>query len=312
MFSFIIKRLLLIIPIMLIMSFLVFVVLRLGPVDPAKSYLINSRIPPSAEAVEITQKELGLDKPLLVQYRIWLEGAIKFDFGKSYITKRDVFSDLIYYFPTTLTLTLLSMLVVILISIPLGIGAALKKNSFFDKSVKVFSFAGVSLPNFWVGFMLIYILSVKYKILPPFGNEGIASYIMPIATLSLMSIAINTRLCRASYLEHLGTRSVHYLHVLGMSKTKIYGKYTLKNSMLPIVTSLGMHFGELLGGAFIVETLFAWPGVGRYMVNALYSHDYPVIQCFMLMMTSIFLLLNLFTDILYAYLNPKIRYETEV
>jgi len=301
----------LIIPIMLVMSFLVFMVLRLGPVDPAKAYLINSRIPPTAEAVELTKKELGLDRPLLVQYGVWLKGAIKLDFGTSYITKRDVFDDLIYYFPNTLKLTLLSMLVVILISVPLGIGAALKKNSFFDKSVKVFSFAGVSLPNFWIGFMLIYILSVKYNILPPFGNEGITSYIMPIATLSLMSIAINTRLCRASFLAHLGTRSVHYLHVLGMNKKKIYGKYTLKNSLLPIVTSLGMHFGELLGGAFIVETLFAWPGVGRYMVSALYSHDYPVIQCFMLMMLTIFLLLNLFTDVLYTYLNPKIRYESE-
>lgn len=308
--KFIFKRLILIIPILLIMSFLVFMVLRLGPVDPAKSYLINSRIPPTAEAVAVTTKELGLDKPLLVQYGIWLEGAIKLDFGKSYITKRDVFDDLMYYFPTTLKLTLLSMLVVILVSMPLGIGAALKKNSFFDKGIKVFSFAGVSLPNFWLGFILVYIFSVKYKILPPFGNEGVANYIMPIATLSLMSIAINTRLCRASYLEHLGTRSISYLKILGMDKTKIYGKYAFKNSLLPIVTSLGMHFGELLGGAFIVETLFAWPGVGRYMVGALYNHDYPVIQCFMLMMIIIFLMLNLLTDILYAYLNPKIRYES--
>lgn len=309
MLRFIIKRLFLIIPISLIISFCVFLLLRLGPVDPAQAYLLNSNIPITEQSLAYTRLELGLDKPILEQYFTWLKNAIQLDFGVSYITKQNVLDTLFHYLPTTLKLTFLSMLVLLLCSIPLGIFAALHKNSWYDKGVKIFSFIGVSLPSFWLGFMLIYLFSVKLNWLPPLGNDGALSYILPVITLSFMSLAINTRLCRASFLESMGTKSIHYLRIVGMEKKKIYGKYTLKNALLPIVTSLGMHFGELLGGAFIVETLFALPGVGRYMVGALYNHDYPVVQCFMLMMLLIFLFVNLITDIVYVYLNPKIRYE---
>ncbi len=293
----------------IILSFIVFTILRVGPIDPAKAYLISSKIPLTDTAIAITRTELGLDKPLLTQYLLWLEKALHFDFGTSYITKRDVFTDLCYYFPTTLKLALSSMFFLILISLPLGILAAHKKESAYDKCIKIFSFLGVSIPNFWLGFMLLYVFSLKLQLIPAFGNEGLKSYILPIITLSFMSLAINIRLTRTAFLEYMQQRSLQYLTILGMSKTKIYGKYTLKNAMLPIITSFGMHFGELLGGAFVVETLFGWPGVGRFMVNALYNHDYPIIQCFMVMITIIFLMINLITDILYAYLNPKIVYE---
>jgi nickel transport system permease protein len=311
MLVFILKRLALVIPIMLVVSFLVFSVLRMGPLDPALAYLLNSRIPPTEEALEITRAEMGLNKPFVEQYIIWLKNAAKLDFGISYTTKRDAFDDLMYYFPTTLKLAGISMFVVILLSIPMGILAALKRNRPADKIIKVLSFVGVSTPGFWMGFLLMYLLAVKFQVLPPFGDGGIANYIMPIFTLSFMSIAINTRLTRTSFLEHLGQRSVLYARVSGMSENKVIGKYTLKNSMLPIVTSFGMHFGELLGGAVVVETLFAIPGVGRYVVGSIMNHDYPVIQCFMIIMTGIFILTNLLTDIVYAYLNPKIRYGQE-
>lgn len=311
MLLFIIKRLLLIIPIMLAVSFIVFAVLRMGPIDPALAYLLNSRIPPTEEAVKITRDELGLNKPFVQQYVTWLKNAAKLDFGESYTTKRSAFGDLMYYFPTTLKLAGLSMLIVILISVPLGITAAVNRGRIIDKIIKLGSFIGVSAPGFWLGFLLMYLFAVQLQILPPFGDGGPLHYIMPIFTLSFMSIAINTRLTRTSFLEHLNQRSVLYARIAGMNEAKITGKYTLKNSMLPIVTSLGMHFGELIGGAVVVETLFAWPGVGRYVVGSITNHDYPVIQCFMIIMTAIFIIVNLATDIIYAYLNPKIRYGRE-
>ncbi|ADD68342.1 binding-protein-dependent transport systems inner membrane component [Denitrovibrio acetiphilus DSM 12809] len=307
--AFILKRIGLLIPIMFAVSVIVFGVLRLGPIDPALAYLLNSRIPPTQEALEVTRVELGLNKPLVEQYVHWLKNAAVLDFGKSYTTKRDVFGDLMYYFPTTLKLACTSMLVVILLSIPMGIAAALRRNRIFDNIVKLISFIGVSTPSFWLGFILMYFFAVKLQLLPAFGEHGVLSYIMPILTLSFMSIAINTRLTRTSFLEHFNQRSVTYARVMGVSEKKIVSKYTLKNSMLPIVTSFGMHFGELLGGAVVVETLFAWPGVGRYVVSSIHNHDYPVIQCFMILMTAIFVIMNLATDIVYAYLNPKIRYE---
>ncbi len=311
MLSFVIKRLLLIIPIMLAVSFIVFAVLRMGPIDPALAYLLNSRIPPTEEAVKITRDELGLNEPFMQQYATWLKNAAKLDFGESYTTKRSAFGDLMYYFPTTLKLAGLSMLIVILVSVPLGITAAVNRGRIIDKIIKLGSFIGVSAPGFWLGFLLMYLFAVQLQVLPPFGDGGPLHYIMPIFTLSFMSIAINTRLTRTSFLEHLNQRSVLYARIAGMNEAKITGKYTLKNSMLPIVTSLGMHFGELIGGAVVVETLFAWPGVGRYVVGSITNHDYPVIQCFMIIMTAIFIIVNLATDIIYAYLNPKIRYGRE-
>lgn len=307
--AYILKRILYAVLAVFVLSFAVFALLRIGPVDPARAYLISSRIPVTAEALEVTREELGLNKPLTEQYAEWLGNAVKLDFGKSYITKRDVFKDLCYYFPGSLKLAVYAMIFLILVSLPLGILSACKKSSFLDKAIQFYSFLGVSVPNFWLGFMLLYFFSLKLQLIPAFGMEGPQSYILPVLTLSFMSLAINTRLTRTSFLSYMQERSLQYLTLLGIRKTKIYGKYTLKNAMFPIVTSFGMHFGELLGGAFVVEVLFAFPGVGRFMVSALFAHDFPVLQCFMVMITCIFLCVNLVTDIIYAYLNPKIVYE---
>lgn len=309
MLKFILKRIFCAVLAVFILSFAVFAILRIGPVDPARAYLISSRIPVTEQALDVTRQELRLNKPILTQYAIWLDNALHLDFGTSYITKRDVFQDLCYYFPTSLKLAVSAMIFLAAVSLPLGILSAGKKGSLWDKCIQFYSFLGVSVPSFWLGFMLLYAFSLKLKLIPPFGNQGITSYILPVLTLSFMSLAINIRLTRTAFLEYMEQRSLQYLTILGIRKSKIYGKYTLKNAMLPIVTSFGMHFGELLGGAFVVEVLFAFPGVGRFMVSALYSHDFPVLQCFMVMITVIFLAVNLATDILYAYLNPKIVYE---
>lgn len=308
MFKFIAKRVLMLIPMTLVVSFIIFAVLRMGPVDPAYAYLLNSRIPATEEALELTRQELGLNKPFMTQYAIWLKNAVKLDFGISYSTKRPVMQDLLYYFPSTLKLAGLGMIAVILVSLPLGISAALRKGSLWDRGVKLFSFTAVSIPNFWFGFLLILIFSLKLKILPSMGLDSAAGYILPVAALCFMSAGINTRITRTSMLENLNARSVTYARIRGVSEKNIIGRHVLRNSFIPIITSLGMHFGELLGGAVVVETLFALPGVGRFVVAAINNHDYPVIQCFMIFMTIIFVLCNLFTDIIYALVNPKIRY----
>ncbi|RAX57071.1 nickel ABC transporter permease subunit NikB [Helicobacter monodelphidis] len=311
MLVFICKRLALLIPLLLFVSFIVFSLLYLSPVDPAFSYLTQSQIPPTQEALQEARIELGLDKPFLEQYFTWLKNAIMLDFGNSYVTKRAVLDDILYYLPTTLNLTFLAMFFIVLVSIPVGILAAYKKDSIWDKIIIFFSFSGVSFPSFWFGFLLIYIFSLKFNVLIPYQSIGFERYILPTITLALMSLSINIRLVRSSILEHKNDKSLFYAKARGLSKQQVQ-LHLLKNSLLPVVTSFGMHFGELLGGAVVVEILFALPGLGRYAVSAIYSHDYPVLQCFMLFMTTIFICVNLLVDIFCVFMNPKIRYEKQI
>lgn len=303
MLSFIFYRLVWLIPLAFFVSLIVFALLRLGPVDAAFAYLVQSQIPPTQEALALAREELGLNKPFFVQYGLWLSDAMLLDFGTSFVTQRPVLDDLLYYLPTTLQLTALGMLFVVVVSIPLGFLIALKKNAFIDRLIRFLCFFGVSAPSFWVGFLLIYIFAVQLRLVNPYQESN---YILPIITLSFMSLCINIRIMRSSVLEHSHTMSLFYTQARAAHAFKWH---LLKNSLLPVVTSLGMHFGELLGGAVVVEILFGIPGVGRYAVGAIASHDYPVLQCFMLLMTAIFVIVNLCVDILYCILNPKINYK---
>lgn len=309
MLKFILKRLAYLPFILFVVSFVVFAILRLSPVDPAFSYLVQSQIPPTEEALQNARIELGLDKGFLTQYFAWLKNALMLDFGISYVTRREVLGDLLYYLPTTLKLTLLSMFFLIVCSLIFGILAALKKNSLFDKMILIFSFVGVSVPSFWFGFLLILFFSLYLGVLSPFDELSFSSYILPMLTLSLMSLCINTRLMRSSFLVHLKAPFLNYVRARGIDEGKIARTHILKNSLIPVSTSLGTHFAELLGGAVVVELLFALPGLGRYAVSAIYSHDYPVVQCFVLLMSLIFVVINLLIDILYVFLNPQITYE---
>jgi nickel transport system permease protein len=309
MLRFIYRRLLTLIPLMLAVSLLVFLVLRLGENDPAMAYVRLSGIPPTDQALEAAREHLGLDRPLAVQYLDWLWRAIRLDFGISYVTGTPVLERILYYLPNTLYLAGVSLLITIGLSLPLGIWAALKRDRWPDHLTRAMAFIGVSTPNFWLGFVLVYIFSVKLGWLPPMGKGGPSHVIMPAFTLSLMSMCINTRLIRGSMLEQMNTRSVLYARVRGVLEKWVVGRHILKNSLIPVVTAVGMHIGELMGGAVIAEILFAWPGVGRFAVSSIYNRDFPVMQCFILMMTFIFVLCNLAVDILYAWLDPRIRYE---
>lgn len=311
MLRFIVRRLLLLVPIMFAVSVVVFCILRLGPNDPAMSYLRLSQIPPTDDALTTAREFLGLNKPLLSQYFDWVSRAIRLDFGLSYVTRRPVLAEILYYFPATLQLAGVSLLLTLVFSIPFGIWAALNKDRWPDHLTRGLAFFGVSMPNFWLGFLLVTVFSIWLRWLPPMGRGGISHIVMPAFSLALMSTCINIRLIRASMLENLDTRSVLYARARGLRERTVIGVHVFKNSLVPVITAVGMHVGELLGGAVVVESIFSWPGVGRFAVSAIYNRDYPVMQCFLLFMVVIFVLCNLLVDICYAALDPRIRLAGE-
>lgn len=307
MVRFIIQRLLLLIPLLFAVSVVVFLILRLGPNDPAISYLRLSQIPPTDEALAAAREFLGLNRPLFTQYVDWFTRAIRLDFGLSYVTRRAVLSEILYYLPATLNLAGISLMLTLVLSIPLGMWAALNRDRWPDHLTRGLAFFGVSMPNFWLGFMLVTIFSIWLEWLPSMGRGTPAHIVMPAVSLALMSMSINIRLIRASMLENLGSRSVLYARARGLKERTVIGVHVFKNSLIPVVTAIAMHAGELLGGAVVVESIFAWPGVGRFAVSAIYNRDYPVMQCFILLMVVIFVVCNLLVDICYAWLDPRIR-----
>ncbi len=309
MVSFILRRLLMMVPLLFAASIIVFIIIRIGPTDPALAYLRLSQIPPTDEALAAARDFLGLNKPMVTQYLEWIGRAVRLDFGLSYVNGRPVLDEILYYLPATLSLAGVSLLITVTVSLPLGVLSALYKDRAFDQAVRAIVFFGVSMPNFWFGFLLVAIFSVTLGWLPPMGRGTLAHLIMPASALALMSTCINIRLVRASVLENMNNRSVLYARARGLKEKTVIGIHVLKNSLIPVVTVIGMHLGELLGGAVVVESIFSWPGVGRFAVSSIYNRDYPVMQCFILFMVIIFVLVNLLVDICYAWLDPRIRFS---
>lgn len=293
---------------LLSVSFVVFFILRLNGTDAALSYLNASGISPTQRALEDAKIQLGLDKPLFTQYFLWLKDAIKLKFGISYITGKEVGEQTIYYFKNSIKLVLLALCFTISFSLILGIISAFNKDKFIDHITRVFAFIGVSVPNFWLGFILIGLFSIKLKLLPPFGSGSFLHMIMPAFTMSLMSLCINARLVRANILSVMNERHVTYARVCGVSKTELTIKFILKSALLPIITAMGMHFGELLGAAIVVENVFAYPGIGTFIINAISNNDYPVILCFMMLFCAVFIVSNVITDICYILIDPRLRH----
>ncbi|KQZ31155.1 nickel transporter permease NikB [Mesorhizobium sp. Root552] len=311
MFAFALRRLILLVPLLLAASLVIFLLLRLGPSDPAMDYLRLSRVPPTPQALEEARRMLGLDQPIAAQYLDWLWRALHLDFGNSYSTQRPVLPDLLYYLPATLQLAGVALVLTLGISFPLGVWAARYRDRFPDQAVRLLAFFGVSMPNFWLGFLLVLVFSVYLGWLPPMGMGGWTHIVMPAFAISLMSLCINARLLRASMLEVKGQRHVTYARLRGLSDISVERSHVLRNALLPIITATGMHIGELIGGTLIIESIFGWPGVGRYAVSAIFNRDYPVIQCFTLLMVGIFVLCNLIVDIVYAWADPRIRLSAE-
>ena len=305
--KYVLKRLLWLGPLLLAVSFVIFAVIRLAPGDPAFAYLRLENIPPTPEALVQARADLGLDQPLLTQYAHWLSAAVQGDFGTSFATKRPVLQDIAAFLPATLQLAGVALAFTLLVSVPLGLWSARYKDRWPDHLVRAMAFLGVSTPNFWLGFLLILTFAVGLHWLPPFGTGTAAHMILPVVTVSFMSLSINARLLRASLLESANARHVAWARMRGLSERQVERRHILRNAILPIVTATGMHLGELIGGALVVESIFAWPGVGRYAVSAIGNKDFPVIQCFTLLMVGVFVICNLIVDVLSAWLNPQLR-----
>lgn len=309
--GFILRRVFLLLPMLLVASLVIFLLLRLGSSDPAMDYLRLSRVPPTPQALEAAREMLGLDRPLPAQYLDWLWRALHLDFGVSYVTRRPVLPDLLHYLPATLQLAGVALALTLGISVPLGVWAARHRDGLPDQIVRLVAFVGVSMPNFWLGFLLVALFSVHLGWLPPMGRGSVAHIVMPAIAISFMSLSINARLLRASMLEVAGQRHVAYARLRGLPDRTVERAHVLRNALLPIITATGMHVGELIGGTLVIESIFGWPGVGRYAVSAIFNRDYPVIQCFTLLMVAIFAVCNLIVDIVYAWADPRIRLSAE-
>ncbi|HIV48345.1 ABC transporter permease subunit [uncultured Helicobacter sp.] len=306
MISYIIKRLASLIPILLIASFAIFAFLRLGGTDPVAQFLLNSHIPQTPQLIAELREEFGLDKPLLEQYFLWLGAVFSGDFGTSYMSGRSVGADFFYYLPNTLLLVLFGFLLTLALSIPLGIISAIYEGKWLDKALQILCLIGVSVPNFWLALLLIAIFCVSLQWLPAVSDGSLSSFILPTISIALMSICINARLIRANMLQARTQYHILYAKLRNLPRYKIITKHILYNALIPIVTAFGMHIGELIGGCLLIESIFALPGIGLYSIQAIAHHDYPIIQCFVLVLCGIFTLCNLFTDILYAFLDPRI------
>ena len=300
------KRLLAIIPIFLFATLLTFGMIQLSPVDPAEAYLAASNIHPTEEMLEQKRHEFGLDQPLFVQYSQYIVKICQLDFGISYSSNKPVWEEVMARIPATMQLAISSMLLAICVSIPLGFLAGIKKNSVIDYFSQLLSFFGASIPAFWLGYLLIFFFSVKLNIFPVEGTGSLLHLVLPSITLALPLISIYTRLLRASVLENLQQPYVLFARTRGISETMIMVKHVLRIAISPMITGLGMNFGKLLTGAIIVEMVFSWPGFGRFFIDAIFYRDIPVIQCYVLLAASLFLICNLIVDIIQMYIDPRL------
>jgi len=307
---YIVKRLMLMIVVIIGVTLLVFTIMQLAPGDPAEMIaLARYGDDLTTEDIEWVRVKEGLDAPPYVQYGKWLGHVAQGDLGQSLITGDSVSEEILDRFPATLELALASMIISLLIAIPIGILSAVKQNSAIDYLSMTGALLGVSMPNFWLALLLILLFSVYLGWLPVFGRGGIEHLILPAITLGTAMAAITTRLTRSSMLEVLGQNYIRTARAKGLTEKLVIGKHAFKNAMIPVVTIIGLQFAFLLEGAVIVETIFAWPGIGRLLVGSIFARDFAVIQGCALFIVVIFVLVNLLVDISYAYLDPRIRYE---
>lgn len=301
------KRFLQLIPVLLGITFLSFAMMRAAGSD-AIIELYGDKGAVAQEIIDAKRAELGLDQPFLTQYGAWLRGLLTGNMGVSYVSGKDVFGTFVSKLPATLLLTALSIGATVIISIPLGIWAAVKHDRFTDYFLRFFSFIGNSLPNFFVALLLMQLFSIKWKLLPVIsGGTTLQSAILPTLTLAIAMSAKYMRQVRAAVLEELNKDYVLGAAARGVRGRVILWKSVLKSAMLTILTLLALSIGSLLGGTAIIESIFMWDGVGKLAVDAITMRDYPLIQAYVVWMAIIYVMVNLVTDILYHVLDPRIR-----
>jgi peptide/nickel transport system permease protein len=306
MHRYLIRRLLLTIPVLLGVATLVFSLIHFIPGDPAQAMLGEGAAP---EDVAQLRERLGLDRPLIVQYGSFLQGLMRGDLGVSLRNDQPVLQQILERMPATAELAFASMAVAVLIALPLGIIAAVWRGTAVDYSATTLSLVGISVPNFWLGPLLAIVFAVELGWLPVGGRGTLAHLVLPAATLGAALAAILARMTRASLLEELREPYVLAARAKGVSRTRAVLHHALRNSLIPIVTILGLQFGVVLTGAVITETIFAWPGIGRLLIQSISFRDYPTVQGCVLLIAVTYVGVNLITDLTYGFLDPRIRVD---
>ncbi|TDO45627.1 peptide/nickel transport system permease protein [Kribbella sp. VKM Ac-2571] len=283
---------------------IIFVVLRLVPGDPA--YIM---LGPDADQAQVAalRAQLGLDQSLIQQYATYLANVVHLDFGESFRLNADSMSLVLQRVPATIQLATTALLLSLLIGLPLGVVAALRAHSWVDRAISVFSLMGQSTPSFWLGIVLILVFARGLKVLPSAGSGSWAHLVLPTITLALPFLAILVRLTRSGLLEVVHEGYVQTARAKGLGEGTVVLVHAMRNALIPIVTVVGLQFGALLGGTVIVETVFAWPGVGRLLIDSIGRRDYGVVQASILLVATIFVLINLLVDLLYGFLDPRVR-----
>ena len=306
--NYVYKRILQLIPILIGITFLSFAMMRVAGSDVVNEMYAKRGTEVSQEIIDAKKAELGLDQPFLVQYARWFGGLLRGDMGKSYVTGEAVFQTFISKLPATLLLAAMSILMTVIISVPLGILAAVRHDRIIDVMLRFCSFIGNAMPNFFVGMLLMQILSIKLGLLPVVSTGvNIRSALMPTLTLAISMSAKYMRQVRATVLEELNKDYVQGAKARGVRDSVILWKNVMRSSLLTIITLLALSIGSLLGGTAIIESIFMWDGVGKLAVDAISMRDYPLIQAYVMWMAIIYVLVNLITDLLYHHLDPRIR-----
>lgn len=304
MLKFIGKRILMLIPVLIGVSLIVFTLMQLSPGDPAQIILGAQAAP---EDIARLRTEMGLDDPLVIQFGRFLLGVFRLDFGTSYKDNMPVLQKLMEALPYTAQLTFAAIVVALLIGIPVGIISATKQYSVFDRIATIGALIGFSTPNFWLSIMLILVFSVNLGWLPVSGAGSFKHLILPAIALGTQSAAVFTRMTRSSMLEVLNQDYIRTARAKGLDNRVVILKHALKNALIPVITVVGLQIGLLFGGAILTETVFAWPGVGRLMIDSIRAKDTPVVQGGVIFTASIFVVINLLVDILYAYVDPRVK-----
>ena len=285
---------------------IVFVTVRIVPGDPAQ-LMVGAQ--GTRQDVEALRHRFGLDRPLAVQYAGYLAEAARLRFGDSLRLEEPAVQAVLQRLPATVTLALTAMALAVVTSLPLGIIAAMSRRSILDHTVSVVSLLGQSVPNFWLGIMFILVFARTLRWLPSGGIGGVAHLILPAVSLALLVIGVLTRLTRSGLVDVVHEDYVRTAYAKGLGRRPVIARHALPNALIPVITVAGLQLGHLLAGAVIVETVFAWPGVGRLLVDAISNRDYPIVQAAVLFITAGFILVNLLVDLSYAYLDPRIRFR---
>jgi peptide/nickel transport system permease protein len=334
--KYVLKRILMVIPVMIGVSIVVFALMRVFSPDPAPIVLGQHA---TQEAVDVWREEKGLNEPVVVQYWRYITDALRGDLGVSYYSNTPVTKEIGARFPATIELAVAAIIFASIVGIVLGVIAAVKKNSVIDAASMLIALVGVSIPIFWLGILMIMLFSGYLHLLPTGGRinvlleptevtgfymidsvlegnwaafkDALIHLILPALTLGMYSMAIITRMTRSTMLDSLGQDYVRTSRAKGISEFKVIGKHALRNSLIPVTTVIGLQFGALLGGALLTESVFAWPGIGKFTVDSIMKSDFPMVQGIVLLIAVVFVLVNLAADLMYAYLDPRIKYASK-